>query len=280
VSGWPQEFAECLAVVLGGPDAATAGPDPDEDPAAFWRQWLATRNLGLVPIADPTGFSWAGYWLAFVRGGSGGTHAVLMFGVPSGPVLDPSGILAEDPGARIEQGLLVAPLELHFPPGDPYRNDGRGTGTVEAVMISPEATAPLRKVAEARAVPGRGLEGDRYWDGRGTFAGRRGFDLTLIEAEALEALAADGNVELAWEEARRNLVTRGIDLNSLVGRSFRVGEVECVGRRLAEPCAHLERLSRPGVIRGLVHRAGLRADILTDGVIRPGDAVAAQRLPG
>lgn len=80
---------------------------------------------------------------------------------------------------------------------------------------------------------------------------------------------------MPWERARRNIVTRGVDLNSFVGRRFTVGDVECVGRRLAEPCAHLEKLSRPGVMRPLVHRAGLRADILTDGSISLGDTVAA-----
>ena len=82
-------------------------------------------------------------------------------------------------------------------------------------------------------------------------------------------------LKLPWEEARRNIATRGIDLNALVGRRFRVGAVECVGRRLAEPCAHLERVSRPGLLRPLVHRAGLRADILSGGTIAFDDHVAA-----
>ena len=98
----------------------------------------------------------------------------------------------------------------------------------------------------------------------------------MIEAEALEALAADG-VEVTWEEARRNVVTRGIALNALVGRRFRIGTVECVGRRLAEPCSHLQRLAPPGTLRGLVHRGGLRADILGGGMVRVGDPVVAIR---
>jgi MOSC domain-containing protein YiiM len=92
--------------------------------------------------------------------------------------------------------------------------------------------------------------------------------LTLVEAEALE------DVDLSWEAARRNVVTRGVDLNALVGRRFHVGSVECVGRRLAEPCVHLEKLARPGLLRPLVHRAGLRADILGGGTMRLGDEVA------
>ena len=82
-------------------------------------------------------------------------------------------------------------------------------------------------------------------------------------------------IHLPWEQARRNIVTRGISLNDLVGRSFRIGSVECVGRRLAEPCAHLEKLTRPGLLRPLVHRGGLRADIITGGVIRLGDEIEA-----
>ncbi len=95
-----------------------------------------------------------------------------------------------------------------------------------------------------------------------------------MEAEALEDLAASG-VELAPAEARRNLVVRGIALDALIGRRFRVGHVECFGQRRCEPCAHLERLTRPGVLRGLVPRGGLRADVLSSGEIRTGDRVEA-----
>ena len=96
-----------------------------------------------------------------------------------------------------------------------------------------------------------------------------GYQLTLVAAEVLNELG------LPWEDARRNIATRGIDLNALVGRRFTVGAVECIGRRLAEPCAHLERVSRPGLLRPLVHRAGLRADILSGGTISLDDHVAA-----
>ena len=94
-----------------------------------------------------------------------------------------------------------------------------------------------------------------------------GYDLTLIEAEVLDQLVLPDGRRLEYGEARRNLITRGVDLNSLVGRRFRVGNVECLGQRLCEPCAHLERLTTKGVLRGLIHRGGLRADILTDGHI-------------
>lgn len=134
----------------------------------------------------------------------------------------------------------------------------------------------MRVVSSAEAVAGCGLVGDRYEKGAGTFSdpNGRGYDLTLVEAEAIEELAAQG-VTLAPEEARRNLVVRGIDLDDLIGRRFKVGEVECFGQRRCEPCAHLERLTRPGVLRGLVHWGGLRADILSSGEIHTGDHVEA-----
>ena len=96
----------------------------------------------------------------------------------------------------------------------------------------------------------------------------------MVEAEALDELAA-GGVDLAPVDARRNLVVRGISLDGLIGQRFRVGEVECFGQRRCEPCTHLEKLTRPGVRRGLVHRGGVRADVLSDGEIRAGDAVEA-----
>ncbi len=130
-------------------------------------------------------------------------------------------------------------------------------------------------VDQALAVAGRGLEGDRYFDGRGTFSNEhaRGHDLTLVEAEVLDEL------HVTAEAARRNVVTRGIDLNALVGKRFRIGAVECVGQRLCEPCAHLERLATPGILRSLVHRGGLRADVLGDGTIRVGDPVVYGNAP-
>ena len=102
---------------------------------------------------------------------------------------------------------------------------------------------------------------------------KHGQDLTLIEAEAIEGLARDDGIELAPGEARRNVVTRGIGLNDLVGRRFTVGEVECVGQRLCDPCSHLQRMTKPGVLKGLANRGGLRADVVTGGRIAVGDEV-------
>jgi len=150
------------------------------------------------------------------------------------------------------------------------------TGTIDSIYIAPAATAPTLSVIEVLAIPGVGLEGDRYALRQGTFfKPEPDFELTLIEAEAIEALKRDYNVELAPGEARRNLVTRGIALNHLVGRDFQIGEVKVHGIRLCEPCDHLQRLTGRQVIKGLRHRGGLRAQILTQGAIRVGDLLSS-----
>lgn len=133
---------------------------------------------------------------------------------------------------------------------------------VEAINIGPSDAIALTDSVSARA--GRGLEGDRHFFGRGAWPGQA---LTLIEAEALE------DVGLTGAQSRRQVVVRGVRLNDLVGRRFRVGDVECAGVELCEPCRHLESLTRPGIIKDLIHRGGLRADILNDGRIRVGDPV-------
>ena len=143
-------------------------------------------------------------------------------------------------------------------------------GVVESIHVAPVKRERPVSVERATAVAGRGLEGDRYFEGRGTFSDWKGErDLTLIEAEAVEAM----DVEIEPGEARRNVVVRGVDLNGLVGRRFRIGAVECAGLELADPCAHLERLTRPGVLKGLAGRGGLRAVIETGGEIAVGDPV-------
>jgi MOSC domain-containing protein YiiM len=149
------------------------------------------------------------------------------------------------------------------------------SGVVEAIFVTAEAGGSPERVEEAVAVAAKGLEGDRYFRAEGTFSdhGGNGRDVTLIEAEALEALAHEDGIELAPGASRRNVVTRGVSLNDLVGKRFRVGAVECVGRRLAEPCTHLEQLTQPGVLEGLVHRGGLRADIVRGGPIAVGAPV-------
>jgi MOSC domain-containing protein YiiM len=137
------------------------------------------------------------------------------------------------------------------------------TGTVEQIAVAAEESALPGAVREVD-VQARGIAGDRYAD-----AG----DITLIEAEALEAFTEETGIPLSHEESRRQVLTRGIRLNELVGKRFTVGEVEVVGRELCEPCSHLQAMTRDGVLRGMVHRAGLNADILKPGRIAVGDAV-------
>jgi MOSC domain-containing protein YiiM len=147
-------------------------------------------------------------------------------------------------------------------------SDGDGEGRVEGIFISAERGELPHPVESVRAIAGKGLEGNRYFD-----EGRPETELTLIEAEALERLAATHGIELDGAASRRNVLTRGVRLNDLVGRRFRVGELECRGIELCEPCTHLESMTQPGVIKGLVHQAGLNAEILVGGELRPGDPV-------
>ena len=148
-------------------------------------------------------------------------------------------------------------------------------GTVVTIHIAREAAKAVEAVAEVRAVPGKGLEGDRYFHKEGTYSTHPGSgrEVTLIEAEAIDALARDLKIQLAPGASRRNITTRGVSLSHLVGRRFRVGEVVLEGTRLCEPCTHLEGLTQKGVLPGLIHRGGLRTIIVTGGTIRVGDIV-------
>jgi hypothetical protein len=279
-------FAACLASVTEVP--VTELPLPDTDlPQALgaWRTWLAERGSGLVPIADPIRFQWAGWWIAVVLNedldGSATSAddtqvAVLAFGTPPGVVLSPQapallGRATAD--LPITAAYAVASLDpvLHPAPAVPQL-----AGTVEGLAIAPAAEAPMQLIDTAKARAGRGLDGDRYAAGAGTFTPRGdrrpGYNLTLIAAEVIDELAAAGH-PVDFASARRNVLTRGIDVNALVGRTFRIGEVVCRGSRLCEPCVHLDRLSGPGLLRPLIHRGGLRADVLTDGEIRLGAPV-------
>ena len=149
---------------------------------------------------------------------------------------------------------------------------------VVAIHLAPDGGAPPMAVDAVRAVAGQGLEGDRYFYRIGTFSkkDRPGRQVTLIEAEALEALARDYGIALSPGITRRNLTTAGVALNHLVGRTFRVGEAVLRGIQLCEPCGHMERLSgQEGLKRGLVHRGGLNAEVVTGGSIRVGDPIIA-----
>ena len=147
-------------------------------------------------------------------------------------------------------------------------------GSVVSIHIAPVAEDPMVAVAEAEAIPGKGLAGDRYFQQTGTFSKPQpDRELTLIESEAIESFASELGIDYAAAAARRNVVTRGVPLNHLVGREFQIGAIRVRGLKLCEPCAHLAKLTDKSVLPGLVHRAGLRAQILSEGVIRPGDTV-------
>jgi MOSC domain-containing protein YiiM len=150
-------------------------------------------------------------------------------------------------------------------------------GTVVSLHIAPAGGAIMQTLERVQAVAGRGLEGDRYFTELGTYSKNPGSGrhVTLIESEALAALKREYGVEVEPGTARRNIVTRAVALNHLVGRDFTVGVVRLRGMRLCEPCAHLEKLAASGTLRGLIHRGGLRAEILSGGTIRIGDSVSA-----
>jgi hypothetical protein len=252
-------FAACLAQVVGVM-AVDVPLDAEEQ-----RGWLGERGLGLVPVDDVGTFAWAGSWLALRPSVDDGTpRCVVMFGVPSGVIWDPAGTREE-----LLRGWVVAPLELAAWPPVPVA-DVAG-GVVEDLVVAEARSGAVRSVEAATFVPGRGLAGDRYWAGDGTFAsGRPGSALTLVSAEVLDELASLRGERV---DHRRNVVVRGTDLNALVGREFRLGAVLCRGRRLCEPCAHLDRLNGGALLRPMVHRGGLRADILEAGDVRVGDAL-------
>src|SRR5215213_471862 len=218
-------FRACLAEVL----EISLGDVPQHQDdlhaaVAQWRTWLAGRGVGLVPIANASRFQWPGYWIAVLAATpeSKEQTAVLMFGSPSGAVLSPqnSALLGQAAAdLPVEEGYVIAPF-------DPAWNADSTTpalrGQVEAVAIADRAEAPMEQIATPRFIPGRGRDGGRYPERAGTFPPRSGlgvgYDLTLIEAEVLDKLTLPDGRRLGYAEARRNVVTRGIDLNTLVGQ--------------------------------------------------------------
>jgi MOSC domain-containing protein YiiM len=238
-----------------------------------WQEWLAARNLRLTGVTELPA---SGFWIGV---GEGGEH-VVMFGSPPDVVWDPAGGLA---GAPV-RGYVISALDPALPilAGPAARGAAPvpvPEGAVSGIYVAPVREGRCEPVDSAEAVAGRGLRGDRYFYGDGTFSPGTlsGRNLTLIEAEALDELAAEHGVELDPADARRNVLTRGIALNDLVGEEFMVGEARCVGRRWCEPCAHLQRLTVDGTLRGLVHRGGLRADVVGGGKIAVGDPVRVVR---
>jgi MOSC domain-containing protein YiiM len=136
-------------------------------------------------------------------------------------------------------------------------------GVVEGIFVGSIDEGPLEAAEQVQVKSGAGIEGDRYGDK----------DITLFEAEAIEGLEADTGIELRPSEIRRNVMTRGLSLNDLLGHRIRIGEVEAVVTELCHPCSHLQKLTQPGVLRGLVNRGGLNADVVGGGAIRVGDQV-------
>lgn len=259
-------FSICLAEILGA--------DVDEVPASSTGigldgigYWLAAQNLALIPVSDPAEFQWAGWWIARLADGDG---YVVMAGTPSDVAWVPKGVTRGS--QEVAEGWVVAAPALALPSRDAQR------GTVEAIYRFADSGAPAEELHTAHLISGVGIDGDRYALGKGHFSeeGRWGQALTLIEAEAIEFLASEHGVEIPAADARRNIVTRNIDLNSLMGKRFRIGGLLCQGSRLAEPCAWLQKTTPPGMLRGLVHRGGLRADILEDGIVEKGALVVPE----
>ncbi len=156
--------------------------------------------------------------------------------------------------------------------------------SVVSIIVGPQGREILTAVARIRAVPGRGLEGDRYFHKVGSFnrppLAEDGRELTLIEQEAIDACNAALGTELEAWQFRRNLVTKGVRLNELVDRTFQVGPVTVRGLRVCHPCRFLQRLTGADVMVGLKGIGGLRAAILSEGEIAVGDAVVSQEAPG
>jgi MOSC domain-containing protein YiiM len=153
---------------------------------------------------------------------------------------------------------------------------GVTTGVVREIFIAAAAEGAPVSVGQARIVPERGLEGDRYYFGEGSFSRwpGEGRAVTLIEAEVIDAVRREHGIDLSAGRSRRNVVTEGIVLSELIGKKFRLGTALLRGARAAAPCAHLERLTEPGVNEALKSRGGLRADVVEGGIVRVGDVVA------
>jgi len=151
-------------------------------------------------------------------------------------------------------------------------------GHLVGIYVARRKGEDLHGIDCVEAVPGRGLSGDRYFLKEGTYSGKDGPDreVTLIEVEALEGLAREYEITLQPAQARRNLLTRGVPLNHLVSRTFSIGPVVLRGIRLCEPCGHLEKLTCKGVQKGLIHRGGLRAQVMAGGMLEVGAAIAMQ----
>lgn len=148
-------------------------------------------------------------------------------------------------------------------------------GKVEGIYIAHQRGEPTYAITQAHAVPGMGIEGDRYF-GRSDIPSRHGKparEITLVAMEAIESLQQDDGIQIAPGETRRNIITRGIELNELVDRLFYVGNVQLKGIRLCEPCQYLADRTDPRVLSSMTNRGGLRAEIITEGIIHVNDPI-------
>jgi hypothetical protein len=271
-----RSFLACAATILEMPIAQLPQLPSGGDPATGWAvsRWLGGRGLGIARVAEPTTFSWPGPWLARVRPPAEPARYVVMYGVPSGVVWDPGGD-GQISNDVIEDGFVLAATDIAL--ALPVRAImPHAPGAVDEIWIAASAGEPIRSLQTVRALPGQGLAGDRHALGTGTFpSGLPGSALTLIEAEVCESF----DPPLQADEHRRNLVTRGVELNGLVGREFMIGEVRCRGMRLCEPCRVMDGYASRPLLRALVHRGGLRADILDDGEFHVGDRISVCAEP-
>ncbi|MBA2544098.1 MAG: hypothetical protein H0V17_30925 [Deltaproteobacteria bacterium] len=260
-------FAACIATILEL-RIDDVPVTPPEEQLTGWRtmRWLGGLGLGLIPVADAATFSFAGPWIGWARAGDQ-RRAVVMFGVPSGLVFDPTGITSEP--WQLDGGYVIAALDIAL--ARPVLPEApTTTGTIEQIYVADRAAAPARAVTEARAIAGLGLEGDRHALGTGTFPSKTpGSAITLIAAEVCESFSPP----LGPDEHRRNVITRGIDVERLVGRDFTIGTLRLRGKRICEPCKVIQNYAQRPILRALVHRGGLRADILEDGMLHVGDPV-------
>ena len=262
-------LAACVAAILEVPvDEVPCTVARDPFAPVTW--WLATRSLGLVAVADAESFQWGGWWIARMAGADGrpAEPFVVMAGLPSGLVWAPAGTGAA-PAAPVREGWVLAPPQLtaHTP-------DGRVAGVVEGLFRAARPPARWNRSRVSRWSPASASRAIATPPGGGA-SRPRGVRPGAHADRGRGGRGAGGEhgVELEPGDARRNVVTRGIDLNALVGRRFQLGEVPCYGQRLAEPCSWLQGMTPPGTLRGLVHRGGLRADILAGGVVPLGDRV-------
>ena len=152
-----------------------------------------------------------------------------------------------------------------------------GTGSVVALFTVDRRAAPMKKVEQLSAIPGRGIEGDRYFLGTGTYSKspQPGRQVTLIKSEILESLKDKFGITVKPEESRRNVLTRGIEINDLIGAEFFVGTVRLRAHRITQPCLYLEKLlDQPGLYKELWDNGGISCEILSDGVIKEGDIIS------